>query len=260
MAFITCRFFSDVLEMGMTLNVIVPDVNRVPVEMQAQVAQGDLPVLFLLHGLSDDESAWTRNSSIERYANEVGMAVVMPNVHRSFYTDMPTGQNYFTYVAEEVPAVARRLFPITGDPRRTYVGGLSMGGYGAFKVALCYPEQFGAAVSLSGLLDVTQTFPEDLDDMFQTVFDQAFGKGVRGGSKHDLFQLLEEAVRAGKPLPRLLQACGTEDFLYPGNVRFRTLAEQLQVPGYAYVEGPGKHDWDYWDAEIRPALRWLLGK
>src|SRR5690606_35149889 len=114
------------------------------------------PVLYLLHGLSDDDTIWLRRTSIERYVAGLGLAVVMPNVHRSFYADMAYGGQYWTFLTEELPRVAGDFFPLSDAREDNYVAGLSMGGYGAFKWALSYPERFAAAGSLSGVLDLAK--------------------------------------------------------------------------------------------------------
>lgn len=106
-----------------------------------QCVTGNLhPTLYLLHGLSDDDSIWLRRTSIERYVAQMGIAVVMPQVHRSFYTDMAAGGQYWTFISEELPALARSFFPLSAKREDNFVAGLSMGGYGALKLGLRKPE------------------------------------------------------------------------------------------------------------------------
>src|SRR3712207_6407253 len=136
MAFLTCNAFSEALEMGVTFNVVLPQATRTQIGVNASVTPGDLPLLYLLHGLSDDHSAWVRYTSIERYAAEAGIAVVMPAVGRSFYADEAHGHRYFDYVAEELPRLVSDFFRVSTRPEDTFVAGLSMGGYGAMKLAL----------------------------------------------------------------------------------------------------------------------------
>src|SRR5262247_490501 len=154
MALMHCHFFSQVLGLMSTMSVILPD--PLPTETRATLAsqRPRYPTLYLLHGMSDDHTVWQRRTSIERYVAGRNLAVVMPAVHRSFYTDSLTGQRYWTFISEELPALARHFFPLSTRRAETYVAGLSMGGYGAFKLALTYPERYAAAASLSGALDV----------------------------------------------------------------------------------------------------------
>ena len=128
--------FSCALGMTTSLRISLPD--RFLIEQESAA----LPVLYLLHGLSDDHTAWSRRTSVERYAESAGIAVVMPEVQRSFYTDMVYGLRYFTYIAEELPALCRRLFPLSERREDTFIAGNSMGGYGALKAALRFPERF----------------------------------------------------------------------------------------------------------------------
>lgn len=250
MALIRCDFKSDVLGLRTSMNVVLPEVG----------VEGDresgYPVLYLLHGLSDDFTAWQRFTSVERYARERGLAVVMPEVHRSFYTDMEHGYPYWTFVTEEVPHVAGSYFPLSQARKDSFVAGLSMGGYGAFKMAFSLPERFSAASSLSGALDVNAllreaTGPEKNDMRL------AFGDvDDLGGTEHDLYRLAEEVAESDGPKPSLYQCCGTGDELYKINADFHEFIEDLGLD-IEYDEGPGGHEWDYWDRKIRDVLDWL---
>jgi S-formylglutathione hydrolase FrmB len=246
MAFIQCDFFSNVLQLSVSLNVVLP-----------QPLRPSYPVLYLLHGLSDDHTIWMRRTSIERYAEQYGLAVVMPAVNRSFYTNMAIGYRYGDYISQEVPEVAQAFFPLSSKREETFVAGLSMGGYGAFKLALSQPERFAAAASLSGALDMAY------DDLTAAPLEwiaerqNIFGDMDKlAGSPHDLRYLAEKLVASGVPRPRLYQCCGTEDFLYEQNQRFLRFARSFKLD-LTYEEGPGEHEWGYWDAMIQRVLAWL---
>src|SRR5215207_9246851 len=145
------RFFSETLGLMSTMHVLLP--QRTMAEAQRKRAS-KVRTLYLLHGHSDDHTSWQRWTSIERYAEGLNLAVVMPAVHLSFYNDMAHGGKYWQFISEEVPALVRDLFPLSSARRDNFVAGLSMGGYGAFKMALTHPERFAAAASLSGALDI----------------------------------------------------------------------------------------------------------
>ncbi len=211
------------------------------------------PTLYLLHGLSDDHTIWQRRTSIERYAEEKGIAVVMPAVHRSFYTDMAAGYRYWTYISEEVPARARDMFPLSARREDNFVAGLSMGGYGAFKMALRHPERFAAAASLSGALDIATVRDPALEPELRLIFGDL---DTIAGSDNDLFHLAAQVAQSDGPKPSLFQWCGTEDFLYGFNVKFRDFVQPLLFD-YTYSEGPGDHTWSHWDAQIQNVLNWL---
>lgn len=243
MAFLQCQFSSEALEIAASMNVILP-----------QNIQGPLPVLYLLHGLSDDHTAWTRRTSIERYAEARGLAVVMPAVNRSFYADMEHGAKYWTFVSEELPKLARAFFPLSDLREHTFVAGLSMGGYGAMKLALSFPDRFAAAASLSGAVDINRLIASgDFERDMRLIFGN---KDSVFGSESDLFALAEKLAAGSQPIPQLYQCCGTEDFLYADNIRFRDRCRELGLP-LTYEEEPGDHEWGYWDEKIKRVLQWL---
>lgn len=258
MALIHCHFYSQVLGLMSTMSVLLPDPESMEVGVNPQTRHEQYPTLYLLHGMSDDHTAWQRRTSIERYVEGLNLAVVMPAVDRSYYSNMATGQRYWTYISEEVPAIARHFFPLSGDRNKNYVAGLSMGGYGAFKLALTYPERYAAAASLSGALDVVRLAQAE-QAAGQSELKHIFGEAkALAGSPNDLFSLTEQVVEQGRSRPSLYQWCGTEDFLYADNVRFREHTESLGL-AVTYEEGTGGHEWSCWDTHIQRILAWLPG-
>jgi len=249
MAFIQCDFFSNVLELCCSMNVILPEpkVKKVRTVPRRQ----RYPTLYLLHGLSDDHTIWERRTSIERYVEDRSLAVVMPAVHRSFYTDTTFGYRYWTFISEELPMIARHLFPLSDARENNYVAGLSMGGYGAFKLALSHPDRFAAAASLSGALDVAGFSKEGWPEA-KLIFGNY--RQTHGGP-NDLYTLAAQVAQSGIQ-PRLFQCCGTEDELYKDNIRFRDHARKLGLD-LTYEEGPAVHEWGYWDKMIQKVLDWL---
>src|SRR3982751_6715765 len=136
MAHLRCDFYSDVLGLNTSMTVILPQAAATQIGVRSTAGPADPPTLYLLHGLSDDDTIWTRHTSIERYAAERGLAVVMPQVHRSFYADEAYGGRFWTFLSEELPSLVGTFFRISPRTEDTYVAGLSMGGYGALKWAL----------------------------------------------------------------------------------------------------------------------------
>ena len=130
MAFFEMKYHSDALKIGVSVNVILPEKAKTLIGMTANGASATTyKTLYLLHGLSDDHSIWMRRTSIERYASDYGIAVVMPSVGRSWYTDTPSGAKYLTFVTEELPRVCQSYFRGMSDKREdNMVAGLSMGG------------------------------------------------------------------------------------------------------------------------------------
>lgn len=212
-----------------------------------------LRVLYLLHGLSDDYSAWLRYTSIERYLRyNSDTLVVMPDAQKSFYTDMVYGNKYYTYITREIPQFLGSLFNISKSRDDTYIAGLSMGGYGAFKIALKNPELYSAAASFSGALDIAAL--TQLNDDFKKDTAAILGESYSlEKSDENLLYLLEKGM---PEKPRLLQMCGTEDFLYQINLNFKNHIEKKDFD-FEYHESPGTHNWDFWDYCIKYALKFF---
>jgi putative tributyrin esterase len=256
MALVRCDFFSEVLEVGTSMTVLLPQPSESQIGVSTRSTgggEGDgFPVLYLLHGLSDDSTAWQRYTSIERYAAELGLAVVMPQVQRSFYADEAHGARYWTFLSEELPSVVESFFRVSRRREDTFVAGLSMGGYGAFKLALRHPSRFGAAASLSGVLDLGDRIRTMTSEIDPLMWRRVFGDLPFDGSDNDLLALLDEVTDP----PPLFQWCGTEDPLYEGNVRFRDACAKRDIPLTSRFSA-GAHDWADWDDKIRDVLAWL---
>lgn len=220
---------------------------------------GPFPVFYLLHGLSDDHTAWVRRTSVERYVDGLPLIVVMPDGGRGFYTDAkskPNAAHETAIVRDLVSFVDRNFRTIPGREGRV-VGGLSMGGYGALKLALKYPGLFRAAASHSGAVGfASRRYRATVE--WDREWLPVVGPDPRG-SDDDLFALAKRIHR--DRLPALRIDCGRDDFLIEDNRRFHRHLARLKIP-HAYVENPGAHTWDYWDREVRAALaffRPLLG-
>lgn len=260
MPLIDCHFFSDALGLSCSMYVILPRVASAAQIGMAETSRGPgakRPVLYLLHGLSDDHTIWLRRTSIERYATERGLAVVMPTVGRSYYTDMKHGHRYFQFISQELPAIVQDLFPISAERQDNFVAGLSMGGYGAFKLAMTYPHRFAAAASLSGALDVARVIRE-VDPTREPEFENIFGPlDAIAGTHNDVLHLATQlAAKPPAQRPMLYQCCGAEDFLYRINLDFRDHLRRLNL-SLTYEDGPGQHEWGYWDKMIQNVLAWL---
>ena len=256
MAFLQVQFYSDTLTVASSAYVILPE-PRQGIGMKAAAADELPKVLYLLHGYSDDHTIWMRRTSVERYAAEYNLAVIMPAVNHSFYTNEAQGEKYWDYVSEELPEVMHRFFRLSKKPGDTYVAGLSMGGYGAMKLALTHPERFAAAASFSGAVDVAADVDSKTGERLEG-FRRVFGDpaGIRG-SDNDLFHLLEKNADAPHK-PRLYVCCGTADFLYDHHLRFIPALEKHGWDVTRYEEPDTGHEWRFWDERIRFFIPWAL--
>ncbi len=243
MALIKCSEFSEVMGQWIDFEVLIP-----------RNVTGDFKTLYLLHGLKFDYSSWVRRTNIERYADEAGIAVVMPDGGRSFYTDMVNGRPYYSFVSDELISMTRRMFRLSDKREDTFIGGLSMGGYGALRIGFLNPDKFSRIAVMSAATDITYwaNNPEwERENHLITG-----GRSDLVGSEYDLYRLAEELIASGKPLPSIYQACGTEDFLYDTNVRFRDFLESKNFD-HIYEEGPGEHNYYYWESKMKDVVTFV---
>lgn len=251
MAFFQFHFFSEALGMQSEAYVIIPQrqvSGQIGIESESRGEK--YKCLYLLHGLSDDHTIWMRRTSIERYASKYGICVVMPCAHRSFYCNTSYGARYYDFVARELPRLICEFFNVSDKREDNFIAGLSMGGYGALKIALRECDRFCAGVGLSSVTDLKNSWKTE-------IMETIFGKDNPIPDEDDLFWLADEKADDEKR-PRLFMAVGTEDGLYAENVKFR---DKLSTLGYdlKYVEAPGNHNWEFWDEHIQGALEWMLG-
>lgn len=238
-----CEFH---LDQGNVLGKMVSFTALVP-----EGKPGPFPVFYLLHGLSDDHTAWTRRTSLERYVSGLPLIVVMPNGERGFYTDAKENPKaaFETNLVQDIVGFVDRTFQTIPTREGRVIAGLSMGGYGAVKLALKYPDLFCAAVSHSGAVDfATRDF--SADDDWGKEWRSVLGQAPKGGPD-DCYALAEKIDRT--KLPALRIDCGVDDFLIDSNRAFHAHLTALDIP-HEYEEHPGEHNWDYWDAHIQDTI------
>lgn len=249
--FLEMNFKSTELKRQTQVFVLIPDKNE----------KGDdhYKTLWLLHGLSDNHTGWMRYTAIERYAAKHGLAVVMPNVDRSWYTDTAYDANYFSFITKELPEVCFRTFrQMSRRKEDNIVAGLSMGGYGAMKAAFSYPEKYGACISLSGSLDITRKGRPCNVNEWRSIFGFDMESPLElEGSEHDLYALAAKNKTEGKEFPKLYMWCGTEDGLIDVNRSFDRHLTELGV-SHKFESSEGDHSWRWWDLHIQGALEWIL--
>lgn len=246
MAFLTVSTASAALGKCIQYNAFVPDNG-----------QDDIPAVLLLHGLSDDHTMWQRFTEAERYANERGIAIIMPDGGRSFYTDMKYGGAYYSCILNDVLNSARNLFPISKKREKTFTAGLSMGGYGAAKMALRNPDKFAGFISLSGCLDMAKLARDHVfNPDFVLIWGEDYAQTVPD-SDDDPIAMLHSFSGTDKPKPRMYIACGDDDFLLQHNHNFRdaAVADGFDVE---YEQAPGNHNWMFWNKYLPHGLDFLL--
>ncbi len=255
MALIQVRFYSEVLGMSRSMDLILPQKTNGIGQISSMIENNrDIPVLFLLHGGSDNHTTWQRRTSIERYALSKGLAIVMPSTDMGCYTDMKYGYDFLKFYGIELPAILNKFFPnITKKREKTFVAGQSMGGYGALKLGALYSERFSYVGCLSSLIDPKCFFQEYQTQEFAV---NIFGSAEEiGGSINDTYYIMDKLISSGKDKPKYFMICGTEDFLYQENVKFRD--KYMSLLDMKYYEETGEHEWGFWDRNIQKILDWL---
>lgn len=246
MAVVTLDFVSKELKMNTLVKMIIPDSTEI-----GTTPLSERKVLWLLHGLSDDATSWMRLSNIERYAREVGIVVVMPSADRSMYCDNVNGQNYFTYVAKELPEYLRLLFHLSEKKEDNLIAGLSMGGMGAMKIALTYPEHYAAVGSFSGVLDLAAF------DLLRVEEEFPFMLEAYRNPKNSPLNPSALLDKEKDENLRIYFSCGKQDTLYEANCTFKERADELGVKTTSVFED-GTHEWGFWDRHVKKFLEFAL--
>lgn len=255
MAFFQIQFFSKALNVASSVNVIMPEPNM-GIGITASETGEKPKVMYLLHGYSDDHSIWMRRTSVERYAAAHNLCVIMPAVNHSFYCNEAYGEKYWDYVSEELPHTMQRFLNISDKPEDTYVAGLSMGGYGAMRLALTYPERFAAAASFSGAVDIVSSIENALKEKI-TRWNRILAEPEKAkDSEIDNISLLKKNASAPHK-PRLYLACGTADFLYYQHTQFVPLLREYGWDVTSYEKPDATHEWGFWDEQIKAFIDFI---
>lgn len=262
---LTCHYFSHVLNHNTEINVVIPtpegdeQITDQATRSHYNYEEG-LPVVYLLHGAYGDNSSWCRNSCIERYAQAHCCVAVMASVENSMYQDMVHGNQYFTFMTEELPAYITSLFPVSKKREDTYIAGFSMGGYGAWYLALSCPERYSKVASMSAAMDIAATYEMGKSGAIGSPFPwkEAFADPDHlAGTDKDIFTLYRRVAEKGQ-LPEMYQACGTRDFLFEMNEEAHKRLTEMGADITYHVTPDAMHNWDYWDKEIQNILDWML--
>ena len=260
MAFIQVNMMSKCHLRTVNVNVIIP-ADKIQMPDKEEDPNFSVPkefkTLYLLHGIFGSQVDWINNTKLQLWAEEKNLAVVMPAGENRFYVDQPETHDYYgQFIGEELVEVTRRLFPLSDKKEDTFIGGLSMGGYGALRNGLKYSDTFGGIAALSAA-DIT-------DDLNRTIsfLPESYFRFVLGDKKtfeerdNNLHSLIKKNAAAGRNDQKIYIACGVDDGLLSGS---QTLRDEFTEAGYdvTYCEAPGAHEWDFWNARIKDVIDWL---
>lgn len=261
MALIQMSLFSKTLMRTVPVCVILPADKMVFPGMPIR-EEKPYRTLYLLHGVFGSCTDWVCGTRLQRYAEENDLAVVMPSGDNAFYVDQPAGHNFYgEFIGRELVELTRKMFPLSHRREDTFIGGLSMGGYGALRNGLKYSDTFGHIAALSGALHLEQMAARTEEGAFfiegKSYAEACFGDLTRLLDSDKNPRWLAARHRAeGKELPRIYMACGDRDSLLPVNEAMAAFLRE-QGADVTFEIGPGGHEWDFWDTYIRKAIEWL---
>ena len=248
------HFNSEVLHTAENIEFTVPDKGA-----------GPYRVVYLLHGLHGNQGTWNDYTMLPYYSKKYNALFVMPQAGRSFYSDQKYGRKYFSFITEELPQIIRAVFNVSVRREDTAVMGCSMGGYGALKLALSRPAQFGFCGSiaaaciyskpiLDGLRADTESYrkkgaeeAEILNDLYAIC-----GDDLEYLPENDIAALIKN-FPAGKPMPMIYAACGTEDGLRAENLKLRDDMKNTAFD-FTYEEWSGGHEWYFFNEALKKTL------
>lgn len=257
-------FYSKALAKTTNFTAIIP--NDVPPEILAgnECYQRRTKVLCLLHGYSGASKDWLFGSPVQEMSGKYNLAMIMPSGDNSFYLDgKGTGKAYGQFVGQELVDYVRRTFGLSERKEDTFIGGFSMGGFGAIHTGLAYPNNFGKIMALSSALIIHNVagMKEDFKD---AIADYDYYASVFGNlnklesTENNPEVLIHKLKEQQKELPPIYMACGTEDFLLEENRAFHEFLKKESYP-VQYIESPGVHNWAFWNQYLEPSIQWMLG-
>jgi len=261
MASIQATFFAKTMRRQVSFNAFIPK-EELEIPGLPPVSRPPMKTIYLLHGFSGVCSDWAYGARLQELSMRHNIAVVMPSGENSFYLDdEDKGELFGEYVGRELVEFTRSLFGLSPSLEDTYIGGLSMGGFGAIRNGLKYHRTFGGIVALSSALiakEVSTMRPgyENAIAKYE-YYRRVFGEPERLlGSDKDPEALVRKIELDGADFPRIYMACGTEDFLLKENRAFHDFLASRGV-AHDYREGPGQHDMDFWARHIATAMEWM---
>lgn len=261
MAFLQVNLLSESLMRTVPVNVILP-VDKLAFPGTPKRPNKPYKTLYLLHGIFGNYTDWVNGTRIQRYAEEHDLVVVMPSGDNAFYVDRPESQNnYGEFIGKELVELTRKMFPLSKKREDTFIGGLSMGGYGALRNGLKYNKTFGYIAALSSAL-IIDGLPERTNDSPLFIDTRAYAESCFG----DLDKVLESDMnpkylirklkKTNKPIPKIFMACGDQDSLLDVNEDLAAFFKENDVD-VTFEVGPGSHEWDFWDTYIKKGIEWL---
>ena len=229
------------------------------------------PVLYLLHGYSDDETGWTQFGETQGIADKAiqsgdasPMIIVMPDGGVSWYINSFDGKVKYEdfFVKEFIPFIDANYHTRAKKNYRA-IAGLSMGGFGTFTMATKYPELFAAAAPLSAGVFTDAEITAMPDENWNNVFAILYGKDLKGAArlnehynKNSILKIIENGNTDDLKKVRYYIDCGDDDFLVKGNMAIHAAMIEKKVP-HEFRVRDGGHTWTYWRTALPEVLKFI---
>lgn len=280
MSVMTCYYKSEYVGFETSFTMIIPQKKHIRCAaspcMEKRSFCRNMPLLILLHDEAEGQNEWMHMTSLCRYAGEYGVAVAMPNCNRSFYSDYKVRDNasgknetdiralqkftelmYESYITKELVPYIRKMFPVTSENSRTWIGGKGMGGFGALKLGLNHPDLFGALFSISGLADLQwgMDYLGEKKEQFEAIFG---GLNVPEGSKEDFAGIVKQLTYE-KRLPHIYMTINKGHIYEASNHIFLERIRDHKK-GVTIREEEPEVTWEYLDQVTADILEWLTSK
>lgn len=264
MAIVRVELFSESLLRKVPITCIIPIDKNNYFDLEKDEVKLPLKSLYLLHGGFGSDLDWLSGTRIERYATEHHLAVIMPAGENSFYLDSKSGvRNYGKFIGSELVQLTRKMFPLSSKREDTFIGGLSMGGYGALINGLKYNDTFGKIALLSPALMQDSVINSKYNTKYP-IFDRKYYEEIYSnldeikGSELDYYALIKSKKNENSDLPDLYVCCGRDDEVFiDENRKYHNFLKELDIL-HEYYESAGGHDWDFWDIHIKKIVNWLV--
>lgn len=259
MANLQMEYYSKSMKRQVSFSAVIPAERMEPPSPERK----GLKSLYLLHGYAGSHTDWLYFTRIRELAEKHHIAVFMPSGENHFYLDDEDKQElHGEFIGHELVELTRSLFPLSREREDTFIGGLSMGGFGAVRNGLKYNGSFGRIIALSSAM-ILHGIAGIGPDFHNGIAGYAYYRRVFGdlnallGSDKDPEALVKALKAAGADMPEIYIACGTEDFGLEANRRFHHFLAEEGVT-HTYKEAPGAHTWDFWNTYIADALEWAM--
>lgn len=229
------------------------------------------PVVYLLHGYTDDHTGWLQFGEVNRYADKAiaegtipPMIIVMPDADSSWYINAYDGKESYEdfFIREFMPSI-EKTYRIKTEKKYRGIAGLSMGGYGTLMYALKHPELFAAAAPLSAAVFDDEALTSMPDNNYERTFGQLYGRGLKDKTRlndawyqNSALKIVEKKTTEELRRVRYWIDCGDDDFLTKGNCLLHIALSAKNVP-HEYRVRDGGHSWTYWRTGITDALKFI---